>query len=307
MNVMEYAYEVIDRKARLMAIQPSTARDYRVSMNAWKPHIGRKDLSKVSRASIERGMERMFAAGLSPNTVLKRYVALNMVLEHAVEVGDLPSNPMAGIPRPKKALSDKNALVGYDLERLKMMLSSLTVRPWVVAVNLCLYAGLRAEETCALTHGDVDLAAGMGWVRHAIAYGDGGAYLAPPKSGRTRDFPICEPLRDVLARWELQKGIEARPGDFLLGDGRKWADPRMIGRKWSLLCEIEDYRGMAGRKPTLHDLRHTFATACVRSNMDVKTLQSILGHSSAAVTLDMYASADPSAKRAAAALIASAI
>lgn len=311
MDTMGYAYSVIERKARLKAIQPSSARDYRISMNAWKPHLGGVALEDATRGRIEAGLLSMLDAGLSPNTVLKRYTALNMALSCAVADGLLPSNPMEGIPRPKKVACDQNPLVGYDLERLKQLLGHLTPRPWVVAVSMCLYAGLRAEETCALTHNDVDLATGTGWVRHAIAYGDGGAYLAPPKGGRSRDFPLCEPLAETIARWCARKAAESRQeprgGDFLLGDGRKWADPRMIGRKWSMLCEMEDYAGLAGRKPTLHDLRHTFATACVRSNMDVKTLQGILGHSSAAVTLDMYSSADPSAKRAAAALIARAI
>ena len=40
---------------------------------------------------------------------------------------------------------------------------------------------------------------------------------------------------------------------------------------------------------TPHDLRHSFAVAALRSGMDVKTLQSILGHASASITLDVYA------------------
>jgi len=58
--------------------------------------------------------------------------------------------------------------------------------------------------------------------------------------------------------------------------------------------------GTQGRVPTFHDLRHTFATAAIAEGVDVKTVSSILGHTNAAMTLNVYASADPAAKRAAA-------
>ena len=38
----------------------------------------------------------------------------------------------------------------------------------------------------------------------------------------------------------------------------------------------------------LHDLRHTYATASIRSGDDIKTVQGNLGHATAAFTLDVY-------------------
>lgn len=301
MDALDYSREVVSRKLALGAIQPSSARDYRISLNAWEPFLEGISLADLTPALLESAISSWIADGLSPNTAIKRHVALNMALRQAVREKLLGENPLDAVPRPRKDPPCQNPLVGYDLERLTSLLPSLTPRPWVVAVNLCLYAGLRVEEACALKVTDIDLAAGLGYVRRAIGYGDGGAYLAPTKGKKTRDFPICDQLHAMLSAIVGEK----RRG-WLLGEA-KWLDPRMVGRKWSALCDVEDYQGMAGRKPTLHDLRHTFATACVRARMDVKTLQSILGHSSAALTLDVYASADPSAKQAARSLIDSAL
>lgn len=46
-----------------------------------------------------------------------------------------------------------------------------------------------------------------------------------------------------------------------------------------------------GRKLTLYSLRHTFASAAIAAGADVKTLQELMGHENAVVTLNTYASA----------------
>lgn len=38
----------------------------------------------------------------------------------------------------------------------------------------------------------------------------------------------------------------------------------------------------------IHDLRHTYAVNCIRAGDDIKTVQSNLGHATAAFTLDVY-------------------
>ena len=46
-----------------------------------------------------------------------------------------------------------------------------------------------------------------------------------------------------------------------------------------------------------HALRHTFATRCVESGFEIKTLSEILGHSSVKVTLDRYVHSSMELKR----------
>ena len=53
----------------------------------------------------------------------------------------------------------------------------------------------------------------------------------------------------------------------------------------------------------IHDLRHTFATLALQNGMDVKTLSAMLGHVSAATTLDIYTHITDDMQRTAAANI----
>lgn len=53
---------------------------------------------------------------------------------------------------------------------------------------------------------------------------------------------------------------------------------------------------MEGFDCTFYDLRHTFATFMIGSGVDVRTVASYLGHSSVAMTLEIYADVDPEAK-----------
>jgi integrase len=79
--------------------------------------------------------------------------------------------------------------------------------------------------------------------------------------------------------------------------------PDMLSHEWHALSKAFGVRGTEGRIPTFHDLRHTFATCAIAEGVDVKTVSSILGHANAAMTLNVYASADPNAKRRAATTI----
>lgn len=301
-GAIDCAASYIERKAALHSIQPSTAADYRKTLSGWKPYIEGLTLEELTPRLLADALQDMLSCS-SPTTALKRYVFLNSVLSAAVKSGALRKNPLESVPRPRKNPRPQNPLVGDDLDRLKALLPTLKLSPWVVAVYLCLYAGLRAEETCGLKVSDIDLANRVGWIRRAIGCANGRHYEAPTKTRRTRDFPISGTLADVLAGW--LEGAE--PSAWLLTRSDVMPTGRSIGDRWSMLCEVMELRGRDGRKPTLHDLRHTFATQCVKAGMDIKTLQSILGHSSAAMTLDIYASPDASAKAAASTLIDAAI
>lgn len=297
MNATEFALAWVDRRVLMGTLEPSTATDYRKSIRAWSSLP-----DDPTKWDVQDAVIAMSAAGRAPSTIKKRLVTMRKAMDEAVERGLVPSNPFAGVERPKYRRQQHNYMPPEERERLKARIASSNSQICVAAA-ISLYAGLREGEVCALRTSDIDLKARIGWVRQSVGRDGGSTYLKTAKNGHMRDFPIPDPLADVIGRWVDTNSVRG----YLLTGTDRWADPVVIGRKWSALCEVEGFLGVLGKAPTFHDLRHTYATVAIAAGVDVKTVSSVLGHSSAAMTLDVYAVADPVAKRMSANALASAI
>ena len=96
----------------------------------------------------------------------------------------------------------------------------------------------------------------------------------------------------------MEAGIAMTPDLHVIGriDG-SYMSPHSLWREWKAISKSLGLVGMEGKPPAFHDLRHTFATAAIKSGADVKSVSSILGHANAAMTLNIYANADAEAKR----------
>lgn len=113
-------------------------------------------------------------------------------------------------------------------------------------------------------------------------------------------------LAEILMQWRSQQGEPAETSYILTGTDR-FMHPGTLCRQWKSVAELLGLKGSEGRRVTFHDLRHTWATVAVASGVDIKTVASNLGHANAAMTLNIYASADPDAKRRAASIMDGAI
>ena len=71
--------------------------------------------------------------------------------------------------------------------------------------------------------------------------------------------------------------------DFILSGSQSWVEPRQLTRYFKKLLQKLEIRDT-----NFHTLRHTFASLCIASGMDDRTLSEILGHSSVNITMDRY-------------------
>lgn len=318
-TVPAYVDGYIDRMASSEAIEGATIIDYRATARRIASAFSNVVLRDLTPEAVQRWEAGMLKGGLSAATVGKAHRLLKQIMSEAVQLDILTKNPVDPVKPPKRKHAAPNAL---DLDGRTAVLSALDATadtPTTVGARIALYTGLREGEVCGLRWQDVSIqtddegqaAGGTITVCRSIGARTGGHYVKTPKTGHVRDVPIPADLANLLTHWQAAQRVGAVaagvsfPGQlYVTGrvDGSYQA-PETLSHEWHALAKAFGVKGTEGRVPTFHDLRHTFATCAIAEGVDVKTVSSILGHANAAMTLNVYASADPDAKRRAAVTI----
>ncbi len=160
-------------------------------------------------------------------------------------------------------------------------------------IFLCLSTGLRLGEICSLKWGDIDQERMLLHVNRTVQRikskeGPTKTTLletAPKSVFSNREIPIPDTLLSLLMTF--QKAEQ----EYVLCTNKPM-EPRTYQnhfKRYLKTIQIHDYN--------FHTLRHTFATNCIDSGMDIKSLSEILGHSNVQITLDRYVHPSMDTKR----------
>lgn len=314
--VADYVAGMVDRLEASKAIEASTVAGYRASCKIIAAAFSDVTMKDLTAAQAQEWEASLTARGLSSSTVGKAHRLLKQAMKEAVTLDLIAKNPLDAV-RPPKRRAKKSGINALDLNgrtRLLNALDAMELTPLTVAARIALYTGLRRGEICGLRWCDVDLEGRTLWVRQAIGRADGGTYIKQTKTDQVRDIAIPEALAVALEAWRDQQGYDlaaaaatVAPQAYVLTGTRTYESPTALTKQWLTMAKALGIKGTEGRTPTFHDLRHTWATAAVAAGVDIKTVASNLGHANAAMTLNIYASADPDAKRRAAATMEEAI
>lgn len=153
-----------------------------------------------------------------------------------------------------------------------------------VGILLSLYTGLRLGEVCALRISDIDFYEKTVKIDKTVVrvknQDAGNKTIKIIDTAKTenanRIIPVPLKIIDILKKISKNKYVlEGKNGSFC--DTRTY---QYYFKKVLKKCGIRDIK--------YHSLRHTFATRCIESGVDVKTLSEILGHSDVNVTLNTY-------------------
>ena len=229
------------------------------------------------------------------------YRVLSQALKQAVRWRLLPENPCDYCDAPKVK---KREMKCWDIPTMATALEM--ARPWRVHMPAVLAAlcGLRRGEIAALRWRHLDLdRAQLSVTESAEQTRSGVRYKAPKNDkGRTVTLPamvVAELRAHQLRQAEelLRLGLRPAEDTFVCAreDGKP-QQPNSIGHAWD--------RFLAATKlPRIrfHDLRHSHATAMLKSNINPKIVSERLGHSRVSLTLDTYSHVIPGMQEEAAA------
>lgn len=223
------------------------------------------DWGQVVAQTITRPAVQEWVAGLkrgdgepaSASTKTKALQALSGALRIGVEMGMLKENVAAGVTTPASVPREPQFLTGPDLAALADKCGHYRVMVLFLGTT-----GLRIGEAVALNVGSVTGSR----VRVTAAMA---------KTRRGRDVPVPATVRGLL---DLERPATAPL--FTSPNGHRVDAQNFSQRVW---------RRVAPEGLRVHDLRHTAASLAVASGADVKVVQRMLGHKSAAMTLDVYA------------------
>lgn len=247
------------------------------------PALGQVPLAALSPIQVQTYLYGKIDEGLSPNTVLKHYVLLNTALGTAVRLEVVDRSPMSRVTPPRK---QETRYTFYTPDRLRLLFAAVEGSRMELPVKLAAYLGLRRSEICGLRWEHVDLETGVLTVREVRTEVGGQVVLKDPKtrtSIRRLSIAGAAELVALLQKTRLARP-EAGPKDWVVlrEDGHA-PKPDQLTR--DLLTVVR----RSGLPPiTLHGLRHSFASVANSQGIPMFDISRTLGHSSIAVTSNIY-------------------
>ena len=287
-------------------IRPTTQETYesRIRLHII-PEIGDIPLNKLTQNDLQQFYGRLkksgrkrftdkYGEGLSDRMVRMCHATCRSALEKAVQDGLIRVNPAIGCKLPPKKAREMQVLTREELQRF---LIQAKFEGYYEVFLLDLATGLRRGELMALQWDDLNFKTGVLNVNKQVYDVRGQLQISTPKTKNSIRKIVLPPAVVAVLR-EYKKAVDSR---WMFPSPVKEdcpITPGVVRRRLQLILEH------AGCKHVrFHDLRHTFATLALQNGMDVKTLSAMLGHVSAATTLDIYTHITDDMQRTAAANI----
>lgn len=265
-----------------------------------KPAFGSLKLSALTKRQVQ-DFRTTLLQSKSRSMASKVIRALAAILSHAHELGAINQNVAAAVKIGKATRETEKVTIPTRAELRSMIAAATdTERPLLLTA---IATGLRSSELRGLRWQDIDLAAGTITVSQRA---DQWGTIGPPKSkaGR-RSLPIPPELVSELKRWKLRSPTSKQGLAFPSSTGTPQRHNNLLRRvyfplqvraglttpKLNRAGEIvhdEDGQALLTGKYGFHALRHAAASAWIASHIDLKRLQSWMGHANIQQTLDTY-------------------
>ncbi|OUN41377.1 tyrosine-type recombinase/integrase [Enorma massiliensis] len=264
-----------------------TIREDRKRLERIEAYLGDKPIGSITAQMVEQTYAAIRKKhGLSGTTMNHLHTLLKNVFQKAVDYDLIPKNPCHFVTAPKREerghARDRNALRG--IHRVSN----------IIAVRIGLATGMRRGEVIGLVWKNVDLTRGT--IRVCQAATIAGKIKTPKTQAGIRTLAIDTVTAQHLSYWKARQAAElAKIG--IVANGETPVCSSDVGTMirvdnfehwWAEWRKEHDFVGLK-----YHELRHTQATMLLSNGVDIKTVQTRLGHSNPTITLSWYAHAIP--------------
>ncbi len=246
------------------------------------------DKFEVGETEVQAFVFRKLEQGLSHKTIKDILIVLKMILKFGAKNKWLIHHHQLDIQFPTERIKQNIEVLSRANQKIMMQYIQQHFTFRNLGMYICLCSGMRIGEICALTWDDIDTENGIVQIRRTIQriYTIDGdvrkteIIIDTPKTKNSiREVPMN---RDLLKMLKPIKKV-VNPSFFVLTNDAKPTEPRTYRTYYKNFLRT---LGMPELK--FHGLRHSFATRCIESKCDYKTVSVLLGHSNISTTLNLY-------------------
>jgi integrase len=242
-------------------VRPPTLHAYRKDVVRLTDRIGDLSARHLTTESVRVLLAQLRDDGFSLGTIRNTRARLRQVVEAAVELGLLPTNPVTAVRNPKATADDRKARRVLSPSEIRKLLVALDERNSLdAAVAILFTSGLRVSEVLGLAWNDLDLDAGTALVRRGSTYTGGGVgqRLDAPKTRRTPGIVHLAPVAVGMLRVR-----QAAQSVDRLAAGSAWHTEVYEGEAVDLAFTTAD-----GRPRVRQNVTDALRAACQRAGID---------------------------------------
>lgn len=298
----KYFDEFIDNKRR--KVKSNSIRTYTILYQKHiSPVMGSRRVQQIERREVQM-LQNEMAERLSITAANMVISVLKIILNEAVKDEIIIKNPVKGIEPLKQAAKATDtyhrALTEEEQAAFMQEIKSDFLYEYI-ALLLC--TGMRSGEAAALSWSDIDYKNNVIHITNTLTYDESGKIIegdSTKTAAGKRDIPLTDTSKKVLAMQRTKMGkivsIKTASKVFMAVEGGYVYSGAVNFAINSALKRL-DKKGIHIEHFTAHALRDTFATRYIEQGGKPQTLKTILGHSSLAMTMDLYAHVLPNTRQ----------
>ena len=266
-----------------------------------KEEFENRKLSSIRGVDLQKFFNRLLAKGYKDSTLKVVKAILSSSFKQAFKDEIISRNPMDATTLPKNKEESKSGKIALTREQQALFMEFAKDSYLYNYFAVSLRTGMRTGELRGLRFGDIDKENGVIHVRRTLKYINNQGFFedTPKTKSSLRDIPLTSDLTALLEDQKNFWGFKVEKIDRYIFCNEMGEALSLMNVRREIDRIIKEIRS-AGHEDfphfSSHTFRHTFATRAIEAGMPPQVLKTILGHSSLAMTMDLYSHVLPDTK-----------